>query len=95
MVIGTTDERQLFKPHLEASLPGFTVRTCLQAGGRWKVKVHKGHIGDGKSGCVGCFYTTCLWLTSVNGGVGDDKGVLKDEKKTLHYDCYVAVCVCV
>ena len=83
MVTRSTDKRQLFKPHLEPSLSGLTMGTCLKARGRWKVKVCKGHIGDGKSGCVGCLYPTCLRITSVDRGVRDNEGVLKDEKNNV------------
>ena len=72
VVLRPSPEVQSLKPDLKPSLPCFTMGACLQARGPGKVKVHKGHIGDGQLGCVGGLYASQLWLSSVDGGVGDN-----------------------
>ena len=76
VVLRSSNKVQLLKPHLEPTLPNFAVWTSSQTWCGWKIKVCKGDIGNGESGCVRSLDSSTLGLISVNRGMRDYQGVL-------------------
>ena len=73
MQFRSTQEPKLLKINFKPPLPLFTVGACSKAGGGGKIKVAKGHIGDGKERSVGGLNATSLSPTRVDRRVGNDE----------------------
>jgi hypothetical protein len=79
VLVRTSNKPQLLEMYFEPSLTDLAVGASPQAGSRWEVKVCKSDVSNCESGGVRCLYPTSLGVTSVDGCVRNDEGVLQGQ----------------